>query len=726
MNVSRKSLINGLSYALDILGKNNVSHSKSVAYLSVLLCRELKIEEKTVQNIYYAALLHDIGISEEFFKGKVYLDGMKRHCSIGSKIVRKLPLEREISDYILYHHEYSDGSGAFGLLEQDIPLGGLIIGFASAFDDVFAQTEKFNLSVLSKIDNWVANIKPRFSKEIVDAFNRIIKKALLLLDYFSVETRYNLGRQIGIEDDVCYNTEDVTKFAYCFAELNDQRSQFTFHHSTEIAELAKKVSAHLGYDEATQSKVFIAGLLHDVGKLDISTDILHKNGPLNPDERFEMNRHAYFTRKVLEQIDGFDDIVNMAANHHEKIDGTGYSMGITGDDLSELEKLMAICDIFQALTEERPYRANMRLEKVQSIMKDMVDKRHIDATLFDAAFQVMVDHKNADGEWVNSYVSGFMDVDIQHKTLFQMVNALESKFNNNMPNEIIADYVGDIHAYCKEHFVVEEAMMYEDDYPLTAYHVELHNETLSNLCKLKTQIASGRITDTVQDVIDFCIHTLSTHLAWHDFYYFSFCKNMHFNIGRHFAGMDCVVLSMDNNPIGKAVIETVGKIDVVLAMKDTVPISVNVSDILQIISSSNDKEGQTFIAQAYAVSDKHIKMFNARIVETIMNRKHFRVLARINALIHYADDTHAATIGDISASGMMVESTDTFPHGTMMCVKFNLSKYLFNVPCEVVRSKIKADMPNEYGLKFLNAEFEHIDILYSFLFVRQSLDQHSR
>ncbi|MDR1701435.1 MAG: HDIG domain-containing protein [Sporomusaceae bacterium] len=84
MKIYRHALIFGLSYALDIAGKNNLSHSKSTAYLSVMIGRELGFDAKAALSLYYAALLHDIGISTEYV--------MFGHCTDGAQMLQKLPL----------------------------------------------------------------------------------------------------------------------------------------------------------------------------------------------------------------------------------------------------------------------------------------------------------------------------------------------------------------------------------------------------------------------------------------------------------------------------------------------------------------------------------------------------------------------------------------------------------------------------------------------------------
>ena len=379
MKISRHSLIFGLSYALDILGKNNLSHSKSTAYLSVMISREIGLGEDAL--IYYAALLHDIGISDEFTSQQKYLISMKRHCVIGERMLKKLPLPQEIPAYVLHHHEHYDGSGAFKLSGEAISKGSQIICIASEFDDTFAKSEYLDRDLALKVHDWLGRNRYMVSEKIAEAFDSLIKREYFLFDYFNHETKYALSDKIVVNDEVYYGADDVEKFALCFAEVIDQRSPFTFYHSTGIAEIARRAAAHLGYDGEAQHKMYISGLLHDIGKLHVSTDILHKDGKLTPEDRFEMNKHTYFTRKILEQIRGFEEITNIAANHHEKLDGRGYPYHLRAEQLSELERVMSICDVYQALTEERPYREKLPPEKVWEIIDGMTENNHLDKSL---------------------------------------------------------------------------------------------------------------------------------------------------------------------------------------------------------------------------------------------------------------------------------------------------------------------------------------------------------
>ena len=124
--------------------------------------------------------------------------------------------------------------------------------------------------------------------------------------------------------------------------------------------------------------MYLAGALHDIGKVAIGNDILEKPGRLTDEEFSKMKNHAGYTYLILSQAEGMEDIRDWAALHHEKLDGTGYPFGKTADELNRQERIMACIDIYQALTESRPYKSGMTHEAACAILESMVQKGWID------------------------------------------------------------------------------------------------------------------------------------------------------------------------------------------------------------------------------------------------------------------------------------------------------------------------------------------------------------
>lgn len=381
MNTHLRSLIEGLSYALDVAEKSRFSHSKHVAYNAYTLGKELGLKGKDLENLYYAALLHDIGASNTYY--------IEEHCIKGRDIVLHLPMDSIISEYIYYHHENYIGMGPFGKKGDEILLQSQIICISDLFDKEFGGREQVTIELFEEIDRWVINNSKFFSPMIVNHFRQLIEKEFVLLDYYNHEFNNVIQRRVKIEERQL-GYEEVILFARAFSQIIDSRSPFTFEHSMGIAGLVKKITHSLGYTKEIQNKMYLAALLHDIGKLVISNEIIDKPGKLDDKERFEINKHTYYTRWILEQIDGFEEVTDFAANHHERPDGNGYPFHFKEEELGEPDKVMAICDIYQALTEDRPYRTRMPEEKVWSIMEDMAENHTLDKKLLLRIKEILV------------------------------------------------------------------------------------------------------------------------------------------------------------------------------------------------------------------------------------------------------------------------------------------------------------------------------------------------
>jgi putative nucleotidyltransferase with HDIG domain len=155
-----------------------------------------------------------------------------------------------------------------------------------------------------------------------------------------------------------------------FAHIVDAKSPFTCNHSNGVANAAVAIAKNLGLSDARVLFVRHAALLHDLGKMAVSNAILEKPGKLDENEWKAMRSHPEFTLNILRPIRGFEEMSEVAASHHEKLDGTGYFRGLRAEQMPTEARVLVVADIFDALSANRPYRAAMPLEKVYRILRE--------------------------------------------------------------------------------------------------------------------------------------------------------------------------------------------------------------------------------------------------------------------------------------------------------------------------------------------------------------------
>ncbi len=142
----------------------------------------------------------------------------------------------------------------------------------------------------------------------------------------------------------------------------DAKDTYTYGHSSRVAKYSIAIGKHLDLSPDDLSDVEIAAYMHDLGKIGISEDILGKPGRLSPQEFEEIKKHPLLTNKILEPIDLPRSVVDATLQHHERLDGRGYPFGLKGEDITLFARIIAVADVFDALTSARPYRKAMTVE----------------------------------------------------------------------------------------------------------------------------------------------------------------------------------------------------------------------------------------------------------------------------------------------------------------------------------------------------------------------------
>ena len=388
MKVNMNGLMYALSYALDCVEREligvSTGHGKRVAYISIVLGKELKMSKEQLADLIVCAVMHDNALTqyiyEEYTKsGNDLAKTLGIHCRFGEENLKKFPFQTNMEGVILYHHETADGTGPYKVKGEDTPLGAQLIHFADALDkqcnlgnyssekyqQVMDYLEKEKNSIF--IENQVNLFKECFTADDLEKLsaNGIDKELKKLVPDVIID--YSYAQMLDIMD--------------IFAKIIDYKSEFTRDHSIGIATKAMEMGKYYHYDEETCYRLYIAGALHDIGKMAISNDVLEKPDKLTDDEYVYMKNHAWYTYQILSKIEGFEDITEWASFHHEKLNGTGYPFGKTAKDLDKNDRLLACLDIYQALSEARPYKEGLSHEKCIAIMRGMAEKKFIDNSI---------------------------------------------------------------------------------------------------------------------------------------------------------------------------------------------------------------------------------------------------------------------------------------------------------------------------------------------------------
>jgi putative nucleotidyltransferase with HDIG domain len=148
-------------------------------------------------------------------------------------------------------------------------------------------------------------------------------------------------------------------FATALVATLDARDRYTAGHSTAVAIYARDIAVRMSLSEDDQDLVHLCGLVHDIGKIGLPVGLLEKPGALTLEERREMERHPVIGEEILRNVDDYGAIAEIVRSHHERIDGTGYPDGLTGDDIPLLARIIAVADAYNAMTSDRPYRDAM-------------------------------------------------------------------------------------------------------------------------------------------------------------------------------------------------------------------------------------------------------------------------------------------------------------------------------------------------------------------------------
>ncbi len=158
------------------------------------------------------------------------------------------------------------------------------------------------------------------------------------------------------------------------AKTIDARDPYTAGHGGRVAEYADRIGQRIGVDPSIRLDMRRGALFHDLGKIVIPDQILHKRGLLTPEDRKVIEQHPTVGRELLLPMKTMSKTLPVVASHHEKLDGSGYPDGLSGSDIPLTVRIVTVSDVFDALMHDRAYRPALKLETAYEILSEGVSK----------------------------------------------------------------------------------------------------------------------------------------------------------------------------------------------------------------------------------------------------------------------------------------------------------------------------------------------------------------
>lgn len=377
-------LVTVLPYVIDIDEKKKIYHSWRVAVITAMTSYG-RVSGLQLKYIFYAALLHDIGglgfpihiIHYLKRTDKTARQVLLSHPIIGAQLVSNIPCLGPAAKIIIDHHEWINGMGyPRAKIKKDIPYGSQTIRIADSMDILFQLKGISRFKELK--EKMMINLNREYSRALLLRSLERISKRRIFSRIFSAgcieaifkETHKEVGPvKIPMKIDAIGKTLEVV------AQVIDMKHPFTSGHSLRVSRYALAISLSMGLAHDEITKIRWAGLIHDIGKLTVPRRILDTPIGLKPKEYQEIQKHAVQTYKIMNLISSLYEITPIAAAHHERFDGRGYPFGLKGNQIPLGARILSICDAFDAMTSNRPYRRPMTYEEACLEIKTLSGKQ---------------------------------------------------------------------------------------------------------------------------------------------------------------------------------------------------------------------------------------------------------------------------------------------------------------------------------------------------------------
>jgi len=378
-------IVFAVSAAMDFMSPELVDHHLRVARIARTIARQLNLPLPQQEDVLLAAALHDAGafsLRERLDLQRFEVREAQEHAENGYRLLKAFPRFARAAELVRFHHvpwEHGRGEVFQG---HPVPLGSHLLHLAdrvSVLPVAWSRTRGLGREELRAVkDGAGSRFVPEFVEALADA-----------------AARPGFPREIGAHGDgdlredpslgaAALSESDFRGLARLFWQLVDYRSRFTATHTSGVAAVAAFLAPLAGITGAAGRKVAMAAGLHDLGKLAVPSETLDKEQPLSREEHAALRDHPLHGWRILGRVRGLEQINTWASYHHERLDGSGYPFHVPGEMIPRESRIVAVADVFTAVTEERPYRRGMSPREAVGVLRDMAGGGALDIDVVEA------------------------------------------------------------------------------------------------------------------------------------------------------------------------------------------------------------------------------------------------------------------------------------------------------------------------------------------------------
>ena len=302
-------------------------------------------------------------------------------CEVGEMLARRLGLPESINVVFRLLNERWDGKGDLKRAKGEeipLPLRIALVAHDAAFQRLVGG-EEHAVSVIK------ARGGAAFDPNITEMFGRHSADLFAAAD--AGEGAWDQVLQLEPAPHLTLDDDAIDRALAAIGDFSDLISPSFAGHSSGLAKLATEAAQLSGFSEEEVTLIRRAAWVHDVGRVAIDTRIWEKPTSLTPDEVEQVRLHPYHTERILIRSDLLGTLAPVASNHHEHLDGSGYHRGAVASMLTRPARLLAVADIYHAMTEPRPHRRPLPSATAASLLEEQVREGHLDPQMVAAVLR---------------------------------------------------------------------------------------------------------------------------------------------------------------------------------------------------------------------------------------------------------------------------------------------------------------------------------------------------